>query len=120
MDSKRFLVLLAILLALLVTVVVLAQVTGAKAETARAAFVTLENRNGILNVRTAPVDGEIVAYLFDGQDIVVLDTLDGWALVGSTYDYGNPLGWVCGDYIHVYGGDIEYEANQVPQPEDHS
>ena len=112
MDNKRFLILMAVLLAIMLSIVVLARVTGAHAETARAAFVVLENREGILNVRTAPVDGEIVAYLFDGQDIVVLDTLDGWALVCNPDNCGKALGWVCGDYIHVYGGDIEYASEQ--------
>ena len=120
MDNKRFLVLLTILLALLVTVVILTQLTGAQAETAKAAFVTLENRDGVLNVRTAPIDGEIVGFLSDGRDVAVIDTLDGWALVSNPDDYANPLGWVCMDYIHVYGGEITYEADQVPQPEDHS
>jgi hypothetical protein len=108
MDNKRFMALLAILLALLLTIVILAQVTGAKAETAWAAFVTLENRNGVLNVRTAPVDGDVICYLLDGWDIAVLDTLDNWALVCHDRDFAHPLGWVCADYIHIYGGVIEY------------
>lgn len=112
MDNKRFLALLAILLALLVTVVFLAQVTVAQAETARAAFVVLENRNGVLNIRTAPIDGEIVGFLSDGRDITVIDVLDGWALVSNPDDCANPLGWVCMDYIHVYGGEIEYASEQ--------
>ena len=117
MDSKRFLILLSILLALLLTIVVLTQVTGAKAETARAAFVVLENRDGVLNVRTAPVDGEVLHFLMDGWDIAVLDAVDGWALVCHDRDFAHPIGWVCMDYIHMYGGEIEYEANQVSQPE---
>lgn len=119
MDNKRFWVLMAILLALMLSIVVLARVTGAQAETAWAAFVTLENRNGVLNVRTAPVDGEVVHFLSDGRDIAVLDTLDNWALVCNLGEYANPLGWVCMDYIHMYGGGIEYEAYQVPQQENH-
>lgn len=109
MDNKRFLALLIILLALLVTVVILAQ---AQAETAQAAFVVLENREGVLNVRTAPIDGDIIGFLSDGRDVVVIDMLDGWALVSNPDDYANPLGWVCGDYIHVYGGEIEYASEQ--------
>ena len=119
MDNKRFLVLLTILLALLVTVVILTQLTGAQAETAKAAFVTLENREGVLNVRTAPVDGEVIRYLSDGRDVVVMDTVEGWALVCYPDDLQEPLGWVCMDYLHVYGGDIEYETNKIPQPENH-
>lgn len=111
MDNKRFLILLSILLALLLTIVILTQVTGAKAETAlaRTAFVVLENRNGILNVRTAPVDGEVKHFLLDGWDIAVLDTLDNWALVCHGRDCAHPIGWVCMDYIHIYGCAIEYE-----------
>lgn len=109
MDNKRFLTLLVILLVLWAALLVLAQMTDAQAETAKTAFVTLENRDGVLNVRTAPIDGEIVGFLSDGRDVVVVDTLDGWALVSNLDDYGDPLGWVCMDYIHVYGGDIEYE-----------
>jgi len=111
MDNKRFLILLSILLALLLTVVILTQVTGANAETAlaRAAFVVLENRDGILNVRTAPVDGEVVHFLMDGWDIAVLDTLDNWALVCHDRNFAHPIGWVCTDYIHIYGCAIEYE-----------
>lgn len=119
MDNKRLLTLLAILLALWVTLLVLMSVPDAQATTANTAFVTLQNRNGVLNVRTAPIDGEIVGFLSDGRDVVVVDTLDGWALVSNPDDYGDPLGWVCMDYIHVYGGDITYEANQVSQPENH-
>lgn len=119
MDNKRFLVLMTILLSLLVLLLVLVQVTGAKAETAwaRAAFVVLENRDGILNVRTAPVDGEVVHFLLDGWDIAVLDAVDNWALVCHGRDFAHPLGWVCMDYIHIYGGEITYETDQVPQPE---
>lgn len=112
MDNKRFLILLSILLALLLTIVILTQVTVAKAETAWAAFVVLENRDGILNVRTAPVDGEVVCFLLDGWDIAVLDTVDGWALVCHDRDFAHPLGWVCMDYIHIYGGEIEYAVEQ--------
>lgn len=112
MDNNRLLTLLAILLALLVLLLVLVQVTDAQATTAHHAFVTLENRDGVLNVRTAPIDGEIVGFMPDGRDIAVIDTLDGWALVSNPDDYGNPLGWVCMDYIHVYGGDIEYATEQ--------
>ena len=117
MDNKRFLILMAILLAIMLSIVILARVTGAQAETARAAFVVLENRDGVLNVRTAPIDGEVVGFLSDGRDIAVLDTLDNWALVCSPGEYANPLGWVCMDYIHIYGGEITYETDQVPQPE---
>ena len=117
MDNKRFMALLSILLALLLTIVILTQVTGAKAETAWAAFVVLENRNGVLNVRTAPVDGEVVCFLLDGWDIAVLDAVDGWALVCHDRDFFHPIGWVCMDYIHIYGGEITYETDQVWQPE---
>lgn len=112
MDNKRFLVLMSILLGLLVTLLVLVQVTGANAETAKAAFVTLENREGRLNVRTAPVDGEVISHLYDGQDVYVLDVLDGWALVCDPQNCSDPLGWVCMEYIHVYGGDNEYGSKQ--------
>lgn len=112
MDNKRFLILMAILLAIMLSIVILARVTGAQAETARAAFVVLENRDGVLNVRTAPIDGEIVGFLGDGRDIAVLETLDNWALVCSPGEYANPLGWVCMDYIHIYGGEITYAVEQ--------
>lgn len=112
MDNKRFLVLMAILLGLLVTLLVLVQVTGASAETAKAAFVILNNREGVLNVRTSPVTGEIICHLYDGQDVYVVDALDGWALVCDPWDCGDPLGWVCMEYIHVYGGDNEYGSKQ--------
>lgn len=110
MDNKRFLILMAILLAIMLSIVILARVTGAQAETAWAAFVVLENRDGVLNVRTAPVDGDVVCYLLDGWDIAVLDTLDNWALVCHDRDFAHPLGWVSMDYIHIYGGEIEYET----------
>lgn len=110
MDNKRLLKLLVILTILWVTLLVLVQVTDAQATTAHRAFVTLENRDGVLNVRAAPIDGEIAGFLSDGRDIVVIDTLDGWALVSNPDDYADPLGWVCMDYIHVYGGDIECET----------
>jgi hypothetical protein len=110
MDNKRFLVLMAILLGLLVTLLVLVQVTGASAETAKAAFVTLENRDGVLNVRTSPVTGEIICQLYDGQDVYVVDVLDGWALVCDPQNCGDPLGWVCMDYIHVYSAEMNIDG----------
>jgi len=91
-------------------IVLLVGLTTAQAETAKNAFVTLKNRDGCLNVRTAPVKGDVVCYLHDGQDVVVVDRANGWALVCNPDDLQNPLGWVCMDYIHVYGGDIEYET----------
>lgn len=110
MDNNRLLKLLVILLMLWVALLVLLSVPDAQATTLHHAFVTLENRDGVLNVRAAPIDGEIVGFMSDGRDVAVIDTLDGWALVSNPDDYGNPLGWVCMDYIHVYGGDIEYET----------
>lgn len=91
-------------------IVLLAGLNTAQAKTAHNAFVTLENRDGCLNVRTAPVDGKVIGYLHDGRDVVVMDTADGWALVCNPDDLQDPLGWVCMDYLHVYGGDINYET----------
>lgn len=93
---------------LTVLIVLVIGLTAAQAETAKNAFVVLENRDGLLNVRTAPVDGNVIAYLADGRDIAVIATQDGWALVSNPDDYENPLGWVCMDYIHIYGGVIDY------------
>lgn len=91
-------------------IVLVVGLTTAQAKTAKSAFVTLENRNGVLNVRTAPVDGEVIRYLSDGRDVVVMDTVDNWALVCYPDDLQDPLGWVCMDYLHIYGGGIEYET----------
>lgn len=91
-------------------VVLLVGLNTAQAKTAKNAFVMLENRDGHLNVRMAPVDGEVIGYLHDGRDVVVMDTVNGWALVCNPDDLQDPLGWVCMDYLHVYGGDIEYET----------
>lgn len=93
-------------------IVLLVGLTTAQAKTAKNAFVTLENRDGVLNVRTAPVDGKVIGYLGDGRDVVIVDTLDGWALVCYPDDLQDPLGWVCMDYLHIYGGDIEYETEE--------
>jgi hypothetical protein len=93
-------------------IVLLVGLTTAQAKTAKNAFVTLENRDGVLNVRTVPVDGKVIGYLGDGRAVSVIDTLDGWALVCYPYDLQNPLGWVCMDYLHIYGGDIEYETEE--------
>ena len=93
-------------------IVLLVGLTTAQATTAKNAFVTLKNRDGCLNVRTAPIDGKVIGYLHDGRDVVVVDAVDGWALVCNLDDLQNPLGWVCMDYLHIYGGDIEYETEE--------
>ena len=56
------------------------------------------------------VDGKVIGYLHDGRDVVVMDTVDGWALVCNPDDLQDPLGWVCMDYIHVYGGDVDFKT----------
>lgn len=112
-EIKDHKVLVAVSIFLLACVIVLITgIVGANAETAHRAFVVLENRDGVLNVRTAPVDGDIVGFLSDGRDIAVLDSLNNWALICNPGNYTNPLGWVCMDYIHVYGGEIVYTADQ--------
>lgn len=93
-------------------IVLLVGMNTAQAKTAKNAFVTLENRDGVLNVRMAPVDGEVIGYLHDGRDIVVVYMVDGWALVCYPHDLQDPLGWVCMDYLHIYGGGIEYGCEQ--------
>ena len=57
-----------------------------------------------LNVRATP-NGRIVNSLSRGADVVILDKINGWALVTTERDmvYGhNPLGWVWDDYLVVY------------------
>lgn len=71
----------------------------------QAAFVTLANRDGRLNVRTAP-DGEIISKLYDGEDVIIVDARDGWALIRYRHSEG-PVGWVSADYLHPYGAPTE-------------
>lgn len=77
--------------------------SSALAQPAQNAFVVLSNRNGVLNVRAAPVTGQVIGHLHDARDVTVLEETDGWALVCYLGDYANPIGWVCVDYLHLYG-----------------
>lgn len=72
------------------------------------AFVILANREGRLNVRTSP-EGEIIARLYDGEDVMILDRIPGWALVRH-FGAESPLGWVSDEYLHAYGPIVNEEG----------
>lgn len=62
------------------------------------------NPGSSLNVRVTP-NGRIINGLSRGVDVVILDKLDGWALVTTERDMAHghhPLGWVWADYLEVY------------------
>lgn len=62
------------------------------------------NPGSSLNVRATP-NGRIINGLSRGSNVVILDKLNGWALVTTERDmvHGHqPLGWVWDDYLEVY------------------
>lgn len=89
------------LAALLAAILLLSSTANAE----QAAFVTLANRDGRLNVRTAP-EGEIISKLYDGEDVIIVETCDGWALIRYRQSE-DPVGWVSLDYLHPYGAPAE-------------
>ena len=62
------------------------------------------NPGSSLNVRVTP-NGRIVNGLSRGADVVIIEKLNGWALVTTERDMArghHPLGWVWADYLEVY------------------
>lgn len=77
----------------------------AKAEIVRwpVAYVDV-NADSYLNVRETPGGEKTQFVLRCREDVVLLMQQDGWALVirPDKVGKGQPLGWACMDYLHVY------------------
>lgn len=81
--------------------------TVAKAEVYPIAYVDV-NAGSTLNVRKAPGGDLTHIRLNCREDVIILDQVDGWALVirpqcyGKTTMDGQPLGWASMDYLVPY------------------
>lgn len=73
------------------------------------------NAGSCLNVRKTPGGERCAVQLNCMEDVVILATDDGWALVirpehvGSQDMNGTPLGWASMEYLRVYREHIEIE-----------
>lgn len=90
---------LVVLAMLLVGLLVIAFIDTAYGETYSVYMVDAE---GGLNVRTGPgTDYHVSFGLCNEAEVVVVDTVDNWALVNfrSLMGRREPFGWVCMDYL---------------------
>jgi uncharacterized protein YgiM (DUF1202 family) len=90
---------LVVLAMFLVGLLALMFVDTASAETYSVYMVDAE---GGLNVRTGPgTDYRVIFGLCDEAEVVLVDTVDNWALVNHRSLIGKrePFGWVCMDYL---------------------
>ena len=90
---------LVVLAMLMIGLLVLMFVDTASAETYSVYMVDAE---GGLNVRVGPgTDYRAIFGLCDEAEVVIVDTVDNWALVNHRSLIGKrePFGWVCMDYL---------------------
>lgn len=56
--------------------------------------------SGGLNVRDFPsLDAWVIYTLENRETVSILETIDGWSLIGRNYAPLVPFGWVCSDYL---------------------
>lgn len=90
---------------LLCLALVMASTTAGAAATRYPVAMVNVHPDSWLNVRDAPMGKWLCLGLTRGTDVVILETVDGWALVQQLYSFREeiqPLGWVCMDYLVIY------------------
>lgn len=80
----------------------------AKAEASYPVAIVEVNADSYLSVRKTPAGDLTPIRLLPHEEVVLLETIEDWALVIRAQDYGKtdmngaPLGWVSMDYLIIY------------------